>query len=724
MISVLGMLPFASSASFLTSGVRATILSPVDSTSNTNAITAFTDGEGGGTAPWLTLGQIASGMNSGYTNSSYPAYGGYATTPLTNLGYTSGTVSWWDYPYYSPTDNSRYGMWGQASTGISSYFDAQHFGDNNLYIGWYFLGIDTRVVVAASSAMTQNAWNHYDFTWTSGAPSKLYWNGSLVATGSTNTTVGNVGTPLFIGTQPLGGGVGSAAITEEFEISNTERSAGWIATEYANQSSPSTFYTIGNESNPVPTTTSLSPTSTAAGGSDFTLTVNGTNFIASSSVLWNGSPRATTYVSSASLTATILAADITTAGTSSVTVSNPAPGGGTSNAQTFTITNQSVAATPTFSPGAGTYTSTQSVTISCTTPSNAIYYTIDGSTPTPSSTPYTSPVTVASSETLNAICTATGYQNSAVGSAAYVIQAAGEGGGGGGGGGGGTYIAPSVPTGLSATIISSSELDLSWNASTGSSGIAGYHIYRNGTLLSTTPSTTYKDTTVQPNTSYSYTVSAYDSLGVESAQSPPVTPGQQGQQQTNPPPSDVRIGSNILIDGTIYYLDPSGTKRPYTSAGGFLSFGFNSFKTVLTPNQDEISLPTGTFVYPMDGSLINDHGTIYAITQGKRAGFTKASVFLGLGYKWGNVLQGDTSFMNVLSPIDSTTQAHVPGTLISDHGTVYLLGTTGKLGIPSPDVFNSWGYSFAKVVSANSFDESIPMSGVMPERANEALSPL
>jgi hypothetical protein len=52
------------------------------------------------------------------------------------------------------------------------------------------------------------------------------------------------------------------------------------------------------------------------------------------------------------------------AGTSSVTVSNPAPGGGTSNSEIFTITNQPIAATPTFSPGAGTYASAQSVTFS------------------------------------------------------------------------------------------------------------------------------------------------------------------------------------------------------------------------------------------------------------------------------------------------------------------------------------------------------------------------
>jgi hypothetical protein len=91
--------------------------------------------------------------------------------------------------------------------------------------------------------------------------------------------------------------------------------------------------------NPVPTITSLSPSSTTAGGGDFTLTVNGMNFVSDSVVRWNGSDRETTFVSSTQLRAEITAADIATAGSATVTVFNPTPGGGTSNAKTFTISN-------------------------------------------------------------------------------------------------------------------------------------------------------------------------------------------------------------------------------------------------------------------------------------------------------------------------------------------------------------------------------------------------
>jgi len=89
--------------------------------------------------------------------------------------------------------------------------------------------------------------------------------------------------------------------------------------------------------NPVPSISSLSPSFASTGGAAFTLTVNGNNFISSSAVQWNGSSRTTSYVSATKLTAAVTEADIAVAGTSSVTVVNPAPGGGTSPSASFNI---------------------------------------------------------------------------------------------------------------------------------------------------------------------------------------------------------------------------------------------------------------------------------------------------------------------------------------------------------------------------------------------------
>ena len=76
---------------------------------------------------------------------------------------------------------------------------------------------------------------------------------------------------------------------------------------------------------------------------------------------------------------------------------------------------------PTFSPAAGTFTSAQNVTISCETSGATIYYTIDGTTPTTSSSVYSSAIPVSETTTIKAFAAASGYNNSIVASATYTI---------------------------------------------------------------------------------------------------------------------------------------------------------------------------------------------------------------------------------------------------------------------------------------------------------------
>jgi len=90
-------------------------------------------------------------------------------------------------------------------------------------------------------------------------------------------------------------------------------------------------------SHPVPVTTSISPDAYSVGEPDFTLTVVGSNFIPCSIVRVDGANRVTTFVNSGEVQATVLAADIASLGTRSITVFNPSPDGGESNTQTLTI---------------------------------------------------------------------------------------------------------------------------------------------------------------------------------------------------------------------------------------------------------------------------------------------------------------------------------------------------------------------------------------------------
>ena len=85
---------------------------------------------------------------------------------------------------------------------------------------------------------------------------------------------------------------------------------------------------------PAPVITTLSPSSASMGGPDFTLTVNGSNFLSSLTVAWNGAPLATKFIGGGQLTALVPAALIAAVGTGRVTVTG---NGASSNALTFTI---------------------------------------------------------------------------------------------------------------------------------------------------------------------------------------------------------------------------------------------------------------------------------------------------------------------------------------------------------------------------------------------------
>jgi 6-phosphogluconolactonase (cycloisomerase 2 family) len=105
---------------------------------------------------------------------------------------------------------------------------------------------------------------------------------------------------------------------------------------------------LGNQPPPpTPTITTISPNSAVAGGAAFTLTINGTNFVASSMVNFGGAAPTATFVNSTQLTAAIPASSIASTGMLAVTVTNPAPGGGTSNPMNFTITSGGNSLVPT-----------------------------------------------------------------------------------------------------------------------------------------------------------------------------------------------------------------------------------------------------------------------------------------------------------------------------------------------------------------------------------------
>ncbi len=95
---------------------------------------------------------------------------------------------------------------------------------------------------------------------------------------------------------------------------------------------PSVVFTITGGNNPAPGALAFSPTSAIAGGPDFELVIGGSNFVPASTATFNGAPLAVAFIGSNQLDAWVSAADIASAGVATVTITNPAPGGGTSHA--------------------------------------------------------------------------------------------------------------------------------------------------------------------------------------------------------------------------------------------------------------------------------------------------------------------------------------------------------------------------------------------------------
>jgi hypothetical protein len=130
----------------------------------------------------------------------------------------------------------------------------------------------------------------------------------------------------------------SGAAAGGFVCIRSVNAAGQQSTDQSCNAVPVPARPAATPSAPAPVASSLSPTSAQAGGAGLTLTVNGSRFVSSSVVRWNGAARRTTFVSATRLRATISVADLATVGPVPVSVVTPAPGGGTSGAVSFTIT--------------------------------------------------------------------------------------------------------------------------------------------------------------------------------------------------------------------------------------------------------------------------------------------------------------------------------------------------------------------------------------------------
>jgi chitodextrinase len=113
-------------------------------------------------------------------------------------------------------------------------------------------------------------------------------------------------------------------------------------------------------------------------------------------------------------------------------------------------------------------------------------------------------------------------------------------------------IAPTAPSGLTASAVSQSQIDLNWTASSDNLAVTGYRVFRNGTLLTTLGNVTaYQDTGLSASTTYSYRVRATDLAGNVSNQSNAASATTQAAADTSAPTTPTGLTANAFSSSRI-----------------------------------------------------------------------------------------------------------------------------------------------------------------------------
>ncbi|MBS4028053.1 MAG: Ig-like domain repeat protein [Ignavibacteriales bacterium] len=251
-------------------------------------------------------------------------------TATVDPGTATGTIKFYDDEILLGTGTLAGGTATFAISSLSGgnhYITAVYSGDANF--SGSISDIFTQVIGKANSTTSVNS---------NATPALLYQSITFTATVTPNMATGEVeffDGEVSLGTDELSDGSGSVS-TSSLTIGAHTISVVYVGD--VNYNGSSSLGLNQQINNPVPTLSTISPSTILAGEPDFTMTVIGTNFVSNSVVRINGNNRATTFTSKTELSATILASDIAINGLFPVTVFNPTPGGGTSNSVNLKVT--------------------------------------------------------------------------------------------------------------------------------------------------------------------------------------------------------------------------------------------------------------------------------------------------------------------------------------------------------------------------------------------------
>ncbi len=227
--------------------------------------------------------------------------------------------------------------------------------------------------------------------------------------------------------------------------------------------------------------------------------------------------------------------------------------------------------------------------------------------------------------------------------------------------------------------------------------------------------------------------SSYSSLRITTAVTAVITPktseacstdGSIYTPPTTPPPASPATavhpsGTLVISNGTVFLIQ-NGQRVGFRDAAEYQSHGYN-FNQVVNASAGDLALPlSGSVVKALEGTLVidaSDNTTVYMIgSNGTKRGFASADVFVGLGYKFENLPKINVSDYPSGEAINFANLAHPDGALVLNNGTVWWVRGNQRLGFESEAVFNTYGFSWSKIVPANTADMALLVGSLVKFR--------